>query len=169
MTHPTAVGQLAPDVAETIRYSRSLADVCAQRDRARRSAKELQAQLGLAWERVDQLHKALTAAEAARDRYRHQADLANTERARLAEELAGLNAPGLLVAAAADAVDVRVCWRCSCTEDRACEGGCGWATRAEQLAVGLQPSDVDLCTACLHDLVRVRDSRRPWWRRMFPG
>lgn len=41
------------------------------------------------------------------------------------------------------------CIRCGCTENRACPGGCAWATDAQILAAGLEPMDGDLCTACL--------------------
>lgn len=95
LTHPNptqatelaaAVTELADVTAEAILYGQALDKVTAERD-------TLQATAAVAWGRVDQLHRLLTAAEATRDRYRHQADLANTERARLAEEIAELRSP----------------------------------------------------------------------------
>ncbi|MBM0205055.1 hypothetical protein JNW90_19855 [Micromonospora sp. STR1s_5] len=168
MTHSTALNAPAPAVgpavAEAILYGQALDVVTAERDRARRSAEILQGSLGRAWARVDQLHKALTDAEAARDRYRRQADLSNAERARMAEELAALRDAAAGTGAVAALAG---CRRCGCTQDRACFGGCGWATRAEQLAVGLDPAEGELCTACLQDRIRERDNSRPWWRRLL--
>lgn len=45
--------------------------------------------------------------------------------------------------------DVARCRRCGCTGDRACLGGCAWATPEQQIAAGLDPMTGDLCTACL--------------------
>ncbi|MFC4146594.1 hypothetical protein ACFO0M_10035 [Micromonospora mangrovi] len=57
-----------------------------------RVCKEQQKGLTYAWGRVDELHQAVTTADAHRDRYREQADRANAERLRLAEELATVQA-----------------------------------------------------------------------------
>jgi hypothetical protein len=48
-----------------------------------------------------------------------------------------------------DQGDDAACRRCGCTENRACPGGCGWATDDQMRAAGLEPMDGDLCTACL--------------------
>jgi hypothetical protein len=41
------------------------------------------------------------------------------------------------------------CRRCGCTENRACPGGCAWATDAAVRDAGGEPMDGDVCTACL--------------------
>ncbi|MEU5950341.1 hypothetical protein ABZ793_33025 [Micromonospora sp. NPDC047465] len=163
-TAPTAFDKLDDATAEAILYGEALDAVTADRERETRRRAELEARLGWAWGRVEQLHRLLTVAEAARDRYRHQVDLADAERARLAEELAAVRAAAN---GAGPVIDLAACRRCGCTEARACLGGCGWATGAEQLAVGLDPMEGDLCTACLQDRIRERDRARPWWQRMF--
>lgn len=41
------------------------------------------------------------------------------------------------------------CRFCRCTENRACPGGCAWASDTAIRAAGLEPMDGDVCTACL--------------------
>jgi hypothetical protein len=54
-------------------------------------------------------------------------------------------------------LDGPACRVCGCTEDRACPGGCWWATDEEQLAAGLDPMTGDLCSACLPVGVELHD------------
>lgn len=54
------------------------------------------------------------------------------------------------------------CRVCGCTDNEACvdeRGTCGWASDEEQLAVGLEPMDGDLCTAgrCLPESAGAGD------------
>ncbi|GAB3856658.1 hypothetical protein GCM10029963_53400 [Micromonospora andamanensis] len=166
MTTPTASPtSTTPEVddatAETILYGQALDVVIAERDQARRQCRSLEDRTARAWARVDELHLAVTAAEARADRYRHQLDLANTERARLAEEVAVLRA-----AAAPPAV--LVCRSCGCHDLLACRDGRAWATADEQVAAGVTPTGGPLCTACLVRQAEVlAEQRRPRWRRWF--
>lgn len=59
------------------------------------------------------------------------ASAARAEANRLEEELAALRD--------ADIPTVRTCWVCGCTDERACPGGCAWAS---------PDAGVDVCTTC---------------------
>jgi hypothetical protein len=45
--------------------------------------------------------------------------------------------------------DFTRCRFCRCTEDRACTGGCGWATDEQLREAGIEPMEGDVCTACV--------------------
>ncbi|MEV6693382.1 hypothetical protein AB0M35_18120 [Micromonospora sp. NPDC051196] len=169
MTTPTAdpattATELDDNAAEVIRYGQALDKVTVERDRATALCTVLQTSLGRAWARVDKLNRVVTEADARAERYRHQLDLANTERARLAEEVA------VLRAAVTELVDepvvALVCRSCGCHDLLACQDGCVWATDEEQRAAGITPTGGPLCTACLGRQAEVlAEQQRPWWRR----
>ncbi|MBX7264941.1 hypothetical protein KIF24_01970 [Micromonospora sp. Llam7] len=142
-------------------------DTVTEIDRARQQCRDMEARLQQAWVRVDDLHQALTHTEAKADRYRHQLDLANLGRARLAEELSQLRTD---LAQHAALGGVPVCRACGCHDLMACRDGCAWASDGEQTAIGLDPRLGPLCTRCLGwqaEIVAQDPPRRSRWRRYF--
>ena len=116
MTTPTAdpaiptIG-LDDTAAEAVLYGQALDVVIAERDAARRDCRVLDERLRQAWERVSHLNRLVTEADARAERYRHQADLSNAERARLAEEVAELRAVVTEQVIEPDAEQRRPWWR----------------------------------------------------------
>ncbi|MFI7249809.1 hypothetical protein [Micromonospora chalcea] len=88
MTHTDTTTDLAARAEARRVYGPTIDALLDQRIRLNRVCEEQQQGLAFAWGRVDELHQAVTNAEVERDRYREQADRANAERLRLAEELA---------------------------------------------------------------------------------
>ncbi|WP_431729953.1 hypothetical protein [Verrucosispora sp. TAA-831] len=164
-TDPTTTATELDDAAEVVLYGQALDIVIAERDAYRRHCEVLDKRLIRAWERVSELDKVVTEADARGERYRHQLDLANTERARLAEEVAVLRAAVTEEVIEPDAV--LVCRSCGCHDLLACPDGCVWATVDEQIAAGIAPKGGPLCTGCLGQQAEVlaEQQRRPWWRR----
>lgn len=79
---------------DTLRQTQAeLREAETQRDRYKRQRESLIYLVDRAFGRLDHLHRVLTTTEAARDRYREQADRLNTERQTLAAELAEQTEP----------------------------------------------------------------------------
>ncbi|OKI52867.1 hypothetical protein [Micromonospora sp. CB01531] len=87
MTHADTATDLAARAEARRVYGPTIDALLDHRIRLARVCNAQQVSLNIAWGRVDELHRAVTNADAERDRYREQADRANAERLRLAEEL----------------------------------------------------------------------------------